>query len=235
MIAAVVPAAGIGTRFAFGDSPQQASNAKQFVELGGKPLFSWALSVICRHPQIDSVIVMLSPQALDAMGDVVKRVIDSPKLTVAQGGATRQESVHRGLEYLDRQDEKPKFVIVHDAVRPFITTKMIDETIEALTRYGACTLGVQLTDTIKKVENGLIRQTLDRSSLYLIQTPQGGRFDWLLDGHRRAAEKQIETTDDAAILELAGHDVSIVSGSPYNLKITRPEDIKIAEALAPLF
>ena len=156
------------------------------------------------------------------------------KISVITGGATRQESVRKGIEHLATVPTPPQYVLIHDAARPFLTQTMIDNTIKCVTEHGACTLAIPLTDTIKRVKDGLIEATLDRASLYLIQTPQAGRFDWLLSAHRQAAQKQFETTDDAAILEFAGHQVSIVSGSRYNLKITNPEDLTIGQALAPI-
>jgi 2-C-methyl-D-erythritol 4-phosphate cytidylyltransferase len=150
------------------------------------------------------------------------------------GGATRQESVRKGIEHLSESSQSPDFVIIHDAARPFLTNEMIGATIKSVTEHGACTLGIPLTDTIKRVSDGVICETLDRSSLYLIQTPQAGRFDWLLAAHRKAAREKFQTTDDAAILEFGGHAVSIVPGSKYNLKITNPEDMAISEALAPI-
>jgi 2-C-methyl-D-erythritol 4-phosphate cytidylyltransferase len=232
MIAAVIPAAGTGSRFA----STGHSLPKQYQKLAGAPVYLWSLTTISRHPSIDAVVLVVSSDMVETARGHVKDMETalSQKVQVIIGGATRQQSVHNGIEHLAQSPPQPDFVLIHDAARPFLTTEMIDSTIKCVTESGACTLGVPLTDTIKRVTDGVIRETLDRSSLYLIQTPQAGRFDWLLAAHRKAAEQNFETTDDAAILEFGGHDVSIVPGSKYNLKITNPDDMAISEALAPI-
>lgn len=231
MIAAVIPAAGSGTRFAV-DSTKLP---KQYQSLNGMPVYMWAVSAFCRNAQIDRVVLMVSAQMLEETKKDIAGISISghEKITVITGGATRQESVRKGIEYLSSLPH-PEYVLIHDAARPFLTQAMIDEVIKAVTDCGACTLAVALTDTIKRVSNGIIQETLDRSSLYLIQTPQAARFDWLLRAHTAAAEQGFETTDDAAILEFGGHEVSIVYGSRYNLKITNPEDLSISQVIAPI-
>jgi 2-C-methyl-D-erythritol 4-phosphate cytidylyltransferase len=194
------------------------------------------LSAFCRNERITHVVLVVSEDMLDTARRHLETatVPHKEKVEVIRGGATRQQSVSKGVEHLALARRKPEFVLVHDAARPFLTQEMIDATIKCVTESGACTLAVPLTDTIKRAKDGVIQETLDRSSLYLIQTPQAGRFDWMLEAHRAAAGKGFETTDDAAILEHAGHPVSIVFGSRYNLKITNPEDLSICEALAPI-
>jgi len=236
MIAAVIPAGGTGSRFRGTGS----ALPKQYQQLAGEPIYIWSLSTICRHPSIERIVLVVAKDMLEAAQRNLANLAESgnypgtQKVELAVGGATRQESVFKGIEKLAEHAEQPEHVIIHDAARPFITATMIDETINCVTAHGACTLAVPLTDTIKRVHAGVIQETLDRTSLYLIQTPQAGRFTWLMDGHRRAAAEGFETTDDASILEYAGHEVSIVFGSRYNLKITNPEDLLISEAIAPI-
>ena len=232
MIAAILPAAGTGSRFA----AVGEKLPKQYQSLSGQPVYAWAVSAFCLNAAIDKVVVVVSSDMLEHarahLSDIT--LARANKITVITGGATRQESVRNGLEHLAADNTLPEYVLIHDAARPFITQAMIDDTIKCVKEKGACSVAIPLTDTIKKVTNGVIQETLDRSSLYLVQTPQAARFSWLLEAHRQAARSGIETTDDAAVLEQAGHHVSIVSGSRYNLKITNPEDLSISEALAPI-
>jgi 2-C-methyl-D-erythritol 4-phosphate cytidylyltransferase len=232
MIAAVIPAGGSGSRF----SASRAALPKQYQPLNGQPIYLWSLATICQHPAIQSIVLVVAKDMLQAAEKTLDELslVGKEKVELTIGGATRQQSVHKGIEKLAEQGTQPEHVIIHDAARPFLTAAMIDETIKCVTANGACTLAVPLTDTIKRVHAGVIQETLDRSSLYLIQTPQAGRFSWLLAAHRQAAAEGFETTDDAAILEYAGHAVSIVFGSRYNLKITNPEDLLISEAIAPI-
>ena len=233
MIAAVVPAAGIGSRFAATDKER----TKQFFDLLGRPTYIWSLSTLCAHPQIDVVMLVL-PLSVFHQVDVEIKSHMSPehikKMHYTTGGDTRQRSVYRGLKALDKLDLKPDYVLVHDAARPFVTESLITSSIKAAVESGAFTLGIAVTDTIKRVLDGVIQETLDRQHIYSIQTPQGGNFGWLLDAHRVADRENLSTTDDAAILEAAGHKVVIVEGSPYNIKLTKREDLKLCEALAGL-
>jgi 2-C-methyl-D-erythritol 4-phosphate cytidylyltransferase len=232
MIAAVIPAAGSGNRF----RESEKDLPKQYQPLAGAPIYWWSLSTMCGHSEIECVVLVVAP---DMVKNATSGLYDMPiqgkeKISVIAGGLSRQESVRLGVEHLGAGPPTPQYVIVHDAARPFLTTDMLDATIKCVTEHGACTLAIPVTDTIKRVRDNLIEETLDRTSLYLIQTPQAGRFDWMLSAHRRAAAERFETTDDAAILEYAGHRVSVVSGSRYNLKITNPEDLLISEAIAPI-
>jgi 2-C-methyl-D-erythritol 4-phosphate cytidylyltransferase len=235
MIAAVLPAAGVGSRFRSTDN----LGAKQFTDLLGRPIYIWSLSKLCSHPEIDQVVLVLGKStSLKVVQDEVLTHLPSSqaqKVLYTEGGDTRQESVFCGLKCLVSQSrQKPDFVLIHDAARPFITTAMISASIDAAKTSGAFTLGIPVTDTIKRVLAGVIEETIDRAELYAIQTPQGGNFDWLLDAHAKAEQENFSTTDDAAILEYAGHRVIIVPGSGYNIKLTKAEDIRLCEAMAGL-
>lgn len=233
MYAAVIPAAGSGTRF----RAESGALPKQYRLLSGAPVFQWSLTALAEHRDIQQIVLAVSKDMLETAENCISEMPEGArqKIGLTLGGATRQESVYLGLQKLsDSSHAAPQFVLIHDAARPFLTKKMIDATIKSVTECGACTLAIPVTDTIKRVANGKIEETLDRSTLFLIQTPQAGRFDWLLEAHRKAAAERFATTDDAAILEYAGRQVSIVHGSRYNLKITNAEDLSISEVLAPL-
>jgi 2-C-methyl-D-erythritol 4-phosphate cytidylyltransferase / 2-C-methyl-D-erythritol 2,4-cyclodiphosphate synthase len=150
--------------------------------------------------------------------------------TPAAGGATRQASVHAGLEALAAQ--KPDIVLIHDAARPFVTSAVISRAIEAAGRTGAAVPTVAVTDTIKQVgADGNVEATPDRATLRIAQTPQAFRFDVILEAHRRAArDGRSDFTDDAALAEWAGLTVATFEGDPANMKLTTPEDFVREEA-----
>ncbi|MDR3612480.1 MAG: 2-C-methyl-D-erythritol 4-phosphate cytidylyltransferase [Candidatus Obscuribacterales bacterium] len=234
MIAAVVPAAGVGSRFVLTDN----GRTKQFFKLLGRPTYIWSLSTLCAHELIDAVMLVLSTTtACKQVQEEVESYLtkeQAQKVLYTTGGDTRQESVFCGLTALATRPQKPDYVLVHDAARPFLTQALVSCSIKAARESGAFTLGVPVTDTIKRIKDGVIQETLDRSDIYAIQTPQGGKFQWLLDAHLKAKQENVSTTDDAAILEYSGHKVIIVDGSGYNIKLTKQEDIRLCEALAGL-
>jgi 2-C-methyl-D-erythritol 4-phosphate cytidylyltransferase len=231
MIAAVLPAAGAGERF----KTKSQDTPKQFIGLDGRPLYIWSLTTLANHTGIDTIVVVVPGTSLDLVQEEIKHHLPphlSKKIILTAGGSTRQDSVRNGLERLAQLSQSPSYVLVHDAARPLLTSQMVDNVIASVTANGACTLAVPVTDTVKKVKNGLVGETLDRSELVQIQTPQAAKFEWLLEAHRKAARENFGTTHDSTILEHSGHKVHIVSGSPYNLKITNPEDLSLCQSLA---
>ena len=154
------------------------------------------------------------------------------KLSVTTGGATRQASVFNGLKNLSQHTPQPDAVLVHDAARPFITANMIDDVIKCVEKEQACTVGSPVSDTVKRVDDNIIGATVDRTNLVAVQTPQAARFPELLKAHQRAEADGWVTTDDAAIMEMAGYKVNVVLSTRWNIKITTKEDLQICEALA---
>lgn len=231
-IAAVVAAAGVGSRLPL---PAE-TKAKQFLSLGGIPVYLWSLSRFALHKKIEKIALVVSPD----FREILTRDLADPKLAkiadkvlIINGGATRQESVKLALEALEK--DNPEYVLVHDAARPFLTDEMIDASIEGATEYGACTLAVPVSDTVKKSINKIFVETIDRTDLYMIQTPQSARFSWLLEAHRQGASAQLSTTDDGGILEAAGHKVYLIPGSAHNLKLTKLDDLALCNALATIY
>jgi 2-C-methyl-D-erythritol 4-phosphate cytidylyltransferase len=229
-VGAILVAAGSGLRFA---QPGEAK-PKQFVDLQGRPLFLWPLSVLSKHSRVNRIVVVTLSEKVPLVEQIVSDQGIADKVTVTAGGITRQESVWFGLQALYSYMSPESIVLVHDAARPFLTSATIDATILGAESSGACTVAIPASDTIKRVNNGVIETTLDRSELVYVQTPQAGRFDWLCDAHKRAREKGLATTDDAALLEATGHRVTVVPGSSNNLKVTNKEDLMLAEALAQI-
>ena len=238
-VAAILAAGGTGARFtaslngASGTSPYASSGLpKQFLQLKGRPIFVWSLETLLASPSVAYVVVVAPPDLVTEVQTHIKSLANKfrgKELHVVPGGSTRQQSVHMGLMALE--EYKPEFVLIHDAARPFLTAELLNRFLDALITTGACTTALRASDTIQKVDSGKVVETLDRECLVMVQTPQGGRFEWLLQGHRLAEKEDKATTDDAAILALAGHEVGIVDGAAYNLKITRAEDMILADAL----
>lgn len=220
-VVALVVAAGEGRRMG-------AGVPKQLLPLAGKPVLLHSLAAFDRHPQVDALCVAARP-AYHSMLRLEKPWTDLHKeLLVVSGGNERSDSVWNALEALEG---RAGVVIIHDGVRPLVTEQMISATLaHALEGRGAI-IALPVSDTVKVVgEDGFIDRTLDRSRLWLAQTPQAFPYEMIHDAHRRAREQGLALTDDAQAAENAGYDVAVVRAMSLNLKITRPEDLAIAEA-----
>jgi 2-C-methyl-D-erythritol 4-phosphate cytidylyltransferase/2-C-methyl-D-erythritol 2,4-cyclodiphosphate synthase len=180
------------------------------------------MQAFCRHPDVFAVQPVVNPDDAAIFNEAVTGLRHRPP---TNGGATRQASVHAGLEALAA--EKPDIVLIHDAARPFVTSGVISRAIDAAGRTGAAIPTVPVADTIKQVcDAGNVEATPDRAKLRIAQTPQAFRYDVILDAHRRAArEGRSDFTDDAALAEWAG-----LTGDPANMKLTTPEDFVREEA-----
>lgn len=214
---ALVVAAGQGSRFG-GPLP------KQYLPLAGATVLRHAVSALARHPRVEDVLVVIRPEDRDLFDEAVAGLGVLPPTA---GGATRQDSVRLGLEALAHH--RPDRVLIHDGARPFPDEASIDRVIDGLDLAMAVIPCLPLSDTIKRAENGAIRETIDRSSLWRAQTPQGFHFDVILAAHHAAASRTL--TDDAAVAEAAGLAPTVVEGSEENLKITTPKDLAAAERL----
>jgi 2-C-methyl-D-erythritol 4-phosphate cytidylyltransferase/2-C-methyl-D-erythritol 2,4-cyclodiphosphate synthase len=219
-VAVVVVAAGKGMR-AGGDKP------KQFQRIGEETMLRRCLLMLADTPNVAAIQPVIRREDR-ALFEAAAAKLDV--LAPAFGGATRQASVRAGLEAL--APRKPDIVLVHDAARPFATQNLVARAIAAARKTGAAVPALAVTDTIKAVDDGgFVAQTLDRSRLRAIQTPQGFAFAPLLDAHRRAAkEGRDDFTDDAALAEWAGMKVAVFEGEPGNIKITNADDFARAEA-----
>jgi 2-C-methyl-D-erythritol 4-phosphate cytidylyltransferase/2-C-methyl-D-erythritol 2,4-cyclodiphosphate synthase len=216
-IYALVLAAGRGVRFG-GETP------KQYLPLGGATVLRHAVTAFTAHSRIDGVLLTIRPEDRETYNAALAGL---DLLEAIPGGAERQDSVRLGLEALAPQ--RPSRVLIHDGARPFPEAGLIDRVIDALDRAPAAIPGLPLGDTIKRVADGKIRETVDRSGLWRVQTPQGFHFEAILAAHRAAAGQAL--TDDAAVAEAAGIAPLIVPGSEDNLKVTTAEDLAAAERL----
>ncbi len=221
-IAALLLAAGSGRRFGT-DAP------KQFARLGGHAVIHHAAACLLPHVSVlqpvgDAALLDPALAGLGADGVALRPAIP--------GGATRQASVRAGLEALDALPEpaRPELVLVHDGARPFVPDALVRGVIDALAHHPGAIPAVAVADTLKRGRDGLVAGTVPRDGLYRAQTPQGFRFALLRDLHRAAAAGG-DLTDDAALLERAGHAVALVPGSEDNIKLTHPEDLVRLERL----
>jgi 2-C-methyl-D-erythritol 4-phosphate cytidylyltransferase len=229
-VSAVIVAAGSGSRYGNGNS-----TPKQFQTLGEYPLYIWSVKTFAQHPMVAEVLVVASETMVSRVNAEIQKYVPGSGIRVTEGGATRQESVHKALLYLDKNvDQSPEFVVIHDAARPFVSPSLITNVLRGAIEYGASTAVIPVSDTVKRVEGDFVRDTLPREDLVLVQTPQSARFDWLLRAHAEAVDKQVAVTDDAAIIEFAQHPVSVVPGSAMNIKITLKEDFELARAIAQI-
>lgn len=212
----IIPAAGSGTRFG-GDVP------KQFMPLGGKPL----VQRVVERFLFDDVATRIVVPVLDMLLTAVK---SSPgeRVQIVAGGATRLQSVTRGLEAAGGDFD---LIAIHDAVRPFFSLDTFHATLDAARMHGAAFPGISLPDTIHQIADDAIASTLDRSVLVAAQTPQCFRAEVLRDVITRAAREDAEATDEAGLAAKYGHRVQLVRGDSMNFKITRPEDLVMAERI----
>ncbi|MCW9058078.1 MAG: 2-C-methyl-D-erythritol 4-phosphate cytidylyltransferase [Gammaproteobacteria bacterium] len=219
---ALIPAAGIGRRMG-GDVP------KQYLPLGGRTVLEHTLDALARHPAIDGLVLVLN--ADDPRAPTFPDQVQGKPLLLATGGAERSDSVSSGLERLAGQADDQDWVLVHDAARPCLRREDLDRLIETLRDHPVGgLLGVPVRDTMKRAAVGdAVRETVDREGLWHALTPQMFRFGALREALRTAQARGLPVTDDASAMELAGHVPLLVEGHGDNLKITRPEDLALAE------
>lgn len=203
---------------------------KQFLALGGQPIILHSLRILQSSPVIDEIILAVPQSDMDYCLTQIVTPHHFTKVTkIVPGGEERQDSVRHALEEVDQEVD---VVLVHDAVRPFLTERMVEEVVSVARAKGAAIVALPMKDTVKQVgTDHVIERTVDRRPLWLAQTPQAFRRDWLLAAHRKAHGKGVHATDDAYLVEWCGHPVSVVEGSGENIKVTRPEDMIIGEAI----
>jgi 2-C-methyl-D-erythritol 4-phosphate cytidylyltransferase len=224
-IAAIVPAAGLGTRMG-------ADLPKQFLELDGVPLIIFTLRRLAACTAITDFFISTRADDVMSLQDKVGKAGLGRSARVVNGGDTRQQSVANALAQVDPATE---IVLVHDAVRPFVTPEQIDRVIAEAGARGAAILGIPAIDTVKEVKRAslpqdvaLISATIPRERIVLAQTPQAFTYALLRDAFRKAKDDDVTSSDEAALVERFGHDVFVVLGSERNLKITRPSDMDLA-------
>jgi 2-C-methyl-D-erythritol 4-phosphate cytidylyltransferase len=226
MNVAIVVAAGQGTRAG-------GARAKQFRELAGVPVIVHTLRRFAESATIEHCIVVVPPTEIDSFLAIAEQFRLRQVAQAVAGGATRTESVARGLAAVPAR--VTEIVAVHDGVRPFVTATEIDRTVAAAAKTGAAVLVAPVVDTIKEVTGGHITRTLKRATLYRALTPQCFRYDLLKRAYEHARNNELEATDDSALVEQLGVAVTAVEGDARNIKLTRPADFALAEILAREF
>ncbi len=224
-VSAIIAAGGSGRRFG-GNAP------KQFVQLSGRPVLAWSLQAFSMSSLISDIIVV-SPAGEESTAiELAEKWVDGKPVKVVPGGVTRQESVKAGLNAVSHTSE---WVAVHDAARPMVSPNLIEAVCLMAQEVGAAIPGVQIKDTVKEVySDGLVYRTLERTNLFLAQTPQVCKRSDLAAAYEMADSKDIQTTDEAGLLEVLGVPVGVVEGSVRNIKITTQDDMALAEVLIKL-
>ncbi len=245
----IIPAAGLGTRMAPVSSAQvpgspvpNARNAKankphpskQFTELAGTPILIHTLRRFAAADAVAEIWIALRENEIARFRERLQKEsagLRSKKIELVAGGEHRQESVQNALNAVSAAPGD--IVLVHDAVRPLVTAEIIHEVIEAAGKHGAAIAGLPAVDTVKQVERtadgAIIKATIPRAAIVLAQTPQGFRYDVIKKAFDEAAADGFTGTDEASLVERAGHEIAVVMGSPRNLKITSPGDMELAE------
>lgn len=224
-VAAILPAAGLGTRMG-------AETPKQFLELDGTPLVIHSVRRIASCPLVTDIIVATRADVIESLQERIQGEQFMQSVRVVRGGDSRQESVAVALQEVSNDME---IVLVHDAVRPFVTREQIVRVIEEARRCQAAILGIPAMDTVKEVKRAslpedvaLITGTIPRERVVLAQTPQAFSTKLLKEAFARAQADGVNASDEAGLVERMGHDVHVVLGSERNIKITRPADMDLA-------
>jgi 2-C-methyl-D-erythritol 4-phosphate cytidylyltransferase len=238
-VVVIIPAAGLGTRMApvpVGGKGKQkkAPPSKQFTELGGTPILVHTLRKFAVVDAVSEIWIALRENEIAGFrarlqsepNDLLQK-----KVELVVGGEHRQQSVENALNAVRAAADD--IVLVHDAVRPFVTREIIQEVVEAAEKYGAAIAALPAVDTVKQVERtaegALIKATIPRAGVVMAQTPQGFRYRVLKKAFDEASADGFLGTDEASLVERSGHDVVVVMGSPRNIKITAPGDMELAE------
>ncbi|HEY7514330.1 MAG TPA: 2-C-methyl-D-erythritol 4-phosphate cytidylyltransferase [Vicinamibacteria bacterium] len=217
---AIIVAAGRGERMG-------ASRPKAFLDLAGRPLLRRSALVFEAAPSVDGIVAVVPAEEVEAARAVLGSI---RKLrAVVAGGARRQDSVLEGLK--QAPDGFAGVALVHDAARPLVDVPLVESVVRASAETGAALPVLGLVDTVKRVKDGRVLETIDRSELAAAQTPQGFRFALLVEAYEAAFRDRVALTDEAMAVERLGRRVAAVPGSPINRKITTPEDLAWAEGV----
>ncbi|MBD1382788.1 2-C-methyl-D-erythritol 4-phosphate cytidylyltransferase [Metabacillus arenae] len=216
----VIPAAGQGKRM-------NAGKNKQFIELKKIPVIVHTLRVFEHDPDCNGIILVINKDDKPEFIKLIDTYRMKKKVQLIQGGAERQHSVYNGLKSAKGEE----IVLIHDGARPFVKQERIQELVQAAYEHGAATVAVPVKDTIKRVYEYEVSETVERSSLWAIQTPQAFRLSLILHAHRKAAEESFLGTDDCSLVERLNEKVKIITGDYTNIKLTTPDDLLIAKAI----
>lgn len=215
----VIPAAGQGKRM-------KAGINKQLLELCGQPVIIHTLKVFEQDDWCQGIIVVINEAERERFYELLEKFQIKKVVSVVSGGAERQYSVYNGLKAVSSE-----LVLIHDGARPFITIEKVHELVKEANEHGAAVPAVPMKDTVKRVRQGFVEETVDRSSLWAVQTPQAFRVSLILKAHEQAKQEGYVGTDDASLVERMGKKVKIIEGDYRNIKLTTPDDLLFAVAI----
>lgn len=226
----VILAGGVGNRMGNAEKP------KQFLLLGEKPIIVHTIEKFYVNSKFEKIVVLCPEQWVMYTKNLVGKYLeDNGRISVVPGGDTRNETIMNAIRYIEEQDgiDDETIIVTHDAVRPFVTHRILEENIEMAKKYGACDTVVPATDTIVMSQDNItITEIPDRSKLYQGQTPQSFNAKKLKELYESLTKEEKEILTDAAkIFSIRGENVYLVNGEVYNIKITYPYDLKVAETL----
>jgi len=215
----IIPAAGIGKRF-------NLPLPKQFTNVDGKPIIIQTVKIFDLVPLVTSIIVAANQEWIDYTHSLITKYDIVKPVHIIKGGKVRQDSVNNALKH--KIIKNADIVLVHDAVRPFVSHELVNNVINSAIEYGAAVPALFPIETIKMVnKKGFVVRTLDRSKLCSVQTPQGFRQEIILEAYKYAYENRIYSTDDASLIEKVGYSVKIIQGEETNIKITTQSDLRM--------
>jgi 2-C-methyl-D-erythritol 4-phosphate cytidylyltransferase len=220
--AAIIPAAGQSSRF-------KDKEKKPFAQLDGRAVWLRSVELFVTRSDVCQCVIVVAKTDQEMFRRRYGANLAFMNVQIADGGAERFESVANALAMVKPEAD---FVAIHDAVRPCLTDEMIDNVFAKAEKTGAALLAVPITDTVKRVDNQhQVKETVARQGLWLAQTPQVFRREWLVEAYAKRSKGSSDITDDAQLLEAAGHTAHIVEGSTTNVKITTKGDLFLAEAV----
>jgi len=222
---AIVAAGGRGKRM-------NSSVSKQFLKIKGHPILYYTLRTFENIKEIESIILVVGKDDIKKAQEEIVKHYRFKKVKIVPGGKERQDSIYNGLRKLSPQTD---IVVIHDGVRPFVSKRLIKDSIQAARIFGAVGVAVPVKDTIKIVDkSNIIKSTPERHTLRAIQTPQTFKYDIIMKAYEKVFADGFYGTDDTVFVERLGIPVKIIEGAYENIKITTPEDILIAETFVRL-
>ena len=218
-VSAIILAAGSGSRF---------GGKKQFKKLNGSPLWTYSLEAFIKSNCFQELILVVSKESINELQNSEELGKFSKKISIKLvcGGSSRKDSVYNGLKLVDKNNN---IVCIHDSARPFVKQKYIKGVIDACSEFDGSIVAIPATDTIKKIQDGIVELTINRDYIMLAQTPQAFQKDKLL--HAIKLGLNIKITDESTLMELAGFKIKIISGDSTNLKVTRKIDWELAKII----
>jgi 2-C-methyl-D-erythritol 4-phosphate cytidylyltransferase len=222
IVSAIIPVAGKGKRFG-------GSVPKQYMDIHGQPAITITLQKFVSLNEIDHGVVVVAEDEQEKTHKLLNHIDGfQSKFEIVPGGKERQDSVYCGIQKIAPETD---IVIVHDGVRPLVTSALILESIKTAAQYGACVVAVPVKETIKQVQNDTVIKTIPRDLLWQIQTPQSFRYSIIKKAHEQAKAADFYSTDESALVEWIGYPVRIVRGDYANIKLTNMEDLELARTI----